>query len=231
MLYTSQLRLWLQSHPSAEESMSQCRSTRPRCLWGSAVCGPERPLNTSGTEQDAGFAQEDCKIYDRGDKTEVEGKTEDSWLRLHTWVQCCAWIIVSAPHGRPNPTLFIRYSRPRWNTQGEVSLALTSMWGHGERLQASAQWVLRSKQAWLLLFFSAPVRSDIKWPKSSARDTADKRFLPLPVTTIISNKEKRLRVWTLFFPNQTFVQTVSSSCSVIRFTSGLSQATVDWEYM
>lgn len=44
---------------------------------------PERPLNTSGAEQDAGFTQEELKIYDTGDTPEVN----DSRLCLHTSVQ------------------------------------------------------------------------------------------------------------------------------------------------
>lgn len=61
--------------------------------------------------------------------------------------------------------------------------------------------------------------------RASARDTTDKYFLPFSMTTFISNEEKRLRIWTLFFPVQTFVQTVSSSYHDIRCTSGLKQAT------
>lgn len=53
---------------------------------GSDVLGPESPLNTSGTEQDAGFAQEDFTIYDRKDKREVASKTERLRLWLHTSV-------------------------------------------------------------------------------------------------------------------------------------------------
>lgn len=69
-------------------------------------------------------------------------------------------------HRLPYSTLFVGHFQLCWNTQGVISLALMSMWGHYSKgwLHAWAQWVLRSKQAWLLIL-SVPVRSDIKWPE------------------------------------------------------------------
>lgn len=57
--------------------------------------------------------------------------------------------------------------------------------------------------------------------QASARDSMDKYFLPFSMMTFILNEEKRLRIWTLFFPMQTFVQTVSPCYYDIRATSGV----------
>lgn len=146
--------------------VAACR--RGLCIFerDCAVRGPERPLNTSGIEEDASFAQQDLKIYDRRGKTEVEEKTEHSLCNVVCVNNCkCTW----TNHTPPSSS-----SQPCWNTRGVISLALMSMWGHSEGWpQASAQWVLRSKQAWLLIFFSVTVRSDTKWPKASSSDTTD----------------------------------------------------------
>ena len=61
----------MSSHPSTKE-LSHSRSTG---LSEAVLSVAQRgPLNTSGMEQDAGFAQEDLTIYDGRDKPEVEGK-------------------------------------------------------------------------------------------------------------------------------------------------------------
>lgn len=130
----------------------QWATGRQGLCTSSCVCGPKRPLNTSGTEQDAGFAQEDLTIYDRRDKTEEwRNRVLTHWLLLHPSVsmlsvnnpKCTTWT---------PPSLF-PLSAALEHPRGDFSLAQTNVWGHSAGwLQAAAQWVLmRSKQAWLLI--------------------------------------------------------------------------------
>lgn len=118
---------------------------------------------------------------------------------------------------RPHPAYPL--SNVHWNTQG---LFPWHQWGYEVTetgcLQAWAQSIAE-KQTDLLLGCSDITHqvtksspTEIPWISTSFPSPWQLRY-----------KEKLFWIWTLFFPVQTFVQTVSPSCSVIRCTSGRSQ--------
>lgn len=151
----------------------QWATGRQGLCTSSCVCGPKRPLNTSGTEQDAGFAQEDLTIYDRRDKTEEwRDRVLTHWLLLHPSVsmlcvnnpKCTTWT---------PPSLFplsAALEHPRgdfpWHKRTCEVIARAGC----RQRPNGCLWGANRRDCWSSL--SAPVRSDIKW--SNPSDTMDK---------------------------------------------------------
>ncbi len=108
-------------HPSSDESISHYRSTRPLYLQERQCClWPREAVKHIWTGAGCRFCTEGPhNLWQEGRN---RGRGKDSWLWLHTSVVCCVWIIVSAPHGQPNSTLFTpilsRTGTPKGNFLG-----------------------------------------------------------------------------------------------------------------
>lgn len=100
----------------------------------------------------------------------------------------CVNNCISAPHGQTPPHPLYSHCKPSWITHGCICP------GCFERYEVTVRsWPGVTAD---LPLSSGEVRHQVT--KSSARDTTDKHFLPLSMTTFISNKESDLEVGLSF---------------------------------